>query len=217
MHRCPPFSTSNLYSFMRENCTCINGFYPVYSNTTGTIFECVWRTSPAVQNNMFHVRCLRGHVQKQYLWLIHSSSNSSNPPITDCKPCNPGSWEYEGTCIPCPFGSTSEQGSTYCMCMANSNNTFIDHPLKTCFSSDSDDTYSCSQNHNEVGILDTISKRCTCKPGFYRDIDMSQCVPCLIGFYSSNIGNAPCKPCPTDRPITKNIASTSILQCIPHK
>jgi alpha-tubulin suppressor-like RCC1 family protein len=76
--------------------------------------------------------------------------------------------------------------------------------------------FNCSAGTATLVIRSNGSSPCKmCSSGTYSLIGASSCVDCEFGTYSTWEGMSICRKCPSDRPKTANMRSTSIFQCIP--
>ncbi|KAI0558825.1 protein serine/threonine kinase [Gracilaria domingensis] len=90
--------------------------------------------------------------------------------IGPCDPCYAGSFANEtgqASCTPCPPGTLSRSGATFCIYCPDGQLPLSDG--------------SCG----------------LCPPGEYHDLQFgAKCTKCLAGFFKPEAGNSPCLPCP---------------------
>jgi len=124
-----------------------------------------------------------------------------------CKPCPPGTYEFNDMCFTCPENSYSMRASTHCICTMT--NTLFHPKLAHVKCPWAVRQKTCSDLNAE--FIEYLGE-CACKPGTYYNPMRKKCDLCSIGTFASKMGSAACIQCPSDTS-TKYMGATSLLQC----
>nr|XP_034312620.1 uncharacterized protein LOC105346442 isoform X2 [Crassostrea gigas] len=143
---------------------------------------------------------------------------------TDCLLCDYGYYQparHQKSCIQCGTNlNTSTQGASIqgecqLFCGAGLEGHYSCTPCKEGFVKGGSGTFMCQECTGNLTSNDARTE-CTelfCDKGYYSNAHQNSCMPCDIGYFKKDRGNAlKCTRCP-DGFLTPNIASTSAENC----
>lgn len=123
------------------------------------------------------------------------------------------------TCIPCDANAQAPEGSSEisdCICnagyTAQASNDCKQCPSKY-YSNTGEECTECPGGEFRISLIGSAEEGCGCIEGTYLD-DGTTCTKCLHGSYTDTRTATECTNCPVGRPITLNIGSDSINDCV---
>ena len=132
--------------------------------------------------------------------------NGSDPVATSCRNCTTGFYNDvvgQGSCLPCiPGEFNDKEGAVKCQECRNNSFSTLKHrtaPCDDCAAGRTSDPGSTKCSVCAAGkIVNTTTNGCSdCLKGEYRGgtDDITKCLKCLPGYYTSDVGQGSCLPC----------------------
>ena len=132
--------------------------------------------------------------------------NGSDPVATSCRNCTTGFYNDvvgQGSCLPCiPGEFNDKEGAVKCQECRNNSFSTLKHrtaPCDDCAAGRTSDPGSTKCSVCAAGkIVNTSTNGCSdCLKGEYRGgtDDITKCLKCLPGYYTSDVGQGSCLPC----------------------